>query len=153
MNIGVLSDTHNFLDPQIAQRFAGVDRILHAGDVGNLSILSELETLAPVTAVSGNTDIGLPLPETAIVKLAGRKFLLRHIVHPPALTDELKDRLAREQPDAVIFGHTHQPFCQMLDGILFLNPGFAGRPKYGWERRVAILHCTANEIRAEFLTL
>ncbi len=87
MKIGVISDTHNFLDPKVADLFAGVEHILHAGDVGNWPILSELETIAPVTAVYGNTDMGLPLKETEVVELAGWKFLVHHIVNPLAPTD------------------------------------------------------------------
>lgn len=153
MKIGAISDTHNFLDPNIAELFAGVGHILHAGDVGNLPILSELEGIAPVTAVYGNTDMGLPLKETEVIFLAGRKFLVHHIVNPFAQAEKLKDRIARERPDVVVFGHTHQRFCETIDGVLFFNPGYAGRPKFNTERSAAILHCDEQEIRAEFLPI
>lgn len=153
MNIGVISDTHNFLDPKVADLFAGVEHILHAGDVGNLPIISELEGIAPVTAVYGNTDTGLPLKETEIIELAGRKFLIHHIVNPLSLTDWLKDRIARERPDAVVFGHTHRIFCEKIGGVLYFNPGSAGKPKFGLGRTVAILHCDEKEIRHEFVSL
>jgi putative phosphoesterase len=153
MKIGVISDTHNFLDPKVTELFAGVEHILHAGDVGNFPILSELEAIAPVTAVSGNTDLGLPLQETEVIVLAGRKFLVHHIVHPFALTDKLKDRITRERPDVVVFGHTHRTFCETVGGVLYFNPGSAGKPKFGLGRSVAILHCDAKEIRPEFLPL
>ena len=153
MNIGVLSDTHNFLDPKFAELFAGVSRILHAGDVGNASIIHELEAIAPVTAVYGNTDMNLPLKETEFVELAGRKFLVHHIVNPFAPVERLKDRIARERPDVVVFGHTHKQFRETVGGILFFNPGYAGRPKFNTERSAAILHCGEKEILAEFLPL
>ncbi len=153
MKIGVISDTHNFLDPKVAEWFAGAGHILHAGDVGNLPIISELETIAPVTAVYGNTDTDLPLKETEVVVLAGRKFLIHHIVNPLALTDGLKDRLARERPDVVVFGHTHQTFCQTIGGVFYFNPGSAGKPKFGLGRTAAILHCDGKEIRHEFIPL
>ena len=82
MKIGVISDTHNFLDPKIAELFSGVGHILHAGDIGNTSIISELEEIAPVTAVYGNTDMGLPFEETEGIELGTRKFLIHHIVNP-----------------------------------------------------------------------
>jgi putative phosphoesterase len=153
MNIGVISDTHNFLDPQFAELFAGVSHILHAGDVGNASIIHELEAIAPVTAVYGNTDMNLPFKETEVIELAARKFLVRHIVNPFAPAERLKDRLARERPDVVIFGHTHRQFCETIGGIVFFNPGYAGRPKFNTERSAAILDCGGKAIRAEFLPL
>jgi putative phosphoesterase len=153
MKIGVISDTHNFLDPKVFKLFLGVEHILHAGDIGSVPIISELEKIAPVTAVLGNNDGGLPFQETEIIELADKKFLVHHIVFPPAPSEKLKARIARERPDAVIFGHTHKRFCQTIDGILFFNPGYSGKPKFGVERSVAILHCVESEIRAEYLSL
>ena len=153
MRIGVISDTHGFLDPQIPGLFAGVDHILHGGDIGMAALILELEMIAPVTAVLGNTDSGLHFKETEIVQLAGRKFLLQHIVNPHAPGDRLQTLLARERPDVAMFGHTHQQFCQAIGGTLFLNPGYAGKPKFGQERSVAVLHCDGTEIRPEFLPL
>ena len=153
MKIGVISDTHNFLDPTFTELFAGVSHILHAGDVGNASIIHELEAIAPVTAVYGNTDMNLPFKETEIVELAGRKFLVHHIVNPFAPAERLKDFIARERPDVVVFGHTHKQFCETIGGILFFNPGYAGRPKFNTERSAAILDCSEKEIRAEFLPM
>jgi putative phosphoesterase len=151
VKIGVISDTHDFFDPKIPGLFAGVEHILHAGDIGSAFITFELEQIAPVTAVAGNTDTDLPFKETEIVELAARKFLVHHIVNPHAPADRIKNRIAREHPDAVVFGHTHQPFCEMLGGILFFNPGYAGRARFGLERSVAVLHCDEREIRAEQL--
>jgi putative phosphoesterase len=153
VKIGVISDTHNFLDPRIAKMIDGVEHILHAGDVGDATIIAELEAIAPVIAVYGNTDMGLPLKETEGVELAGRKFLVHHITNPFALSDKLKERIARARPDVVVFGHTHKQFCQTIGGILFFNPGYAGKHKFGLERSVAIFHCDEKEIRTEFLAL
>jgi uncharacterized protein len=153
VKIGVISDTHGFLDPKVAGLFAGVEHILHAGDIGDAFIPFELAQIAPVTAILGNTDADLPFKETEIVGLAGRKFLLHHIVNPHAPADKIKHRIAREHPDIVVFGHTHQPFCETIGGILFFNPGYAGKPKFGAERSVAVLHCDEREIRAEPLKL
>jgi uncharacterized protein len=151
VKIGVISDTHDFFDPKIPGLFAGVEHILHAGDIGSAFITFELEQIAPVTAVAGNTDTDLPFKETEIVKLAARKFFVHHIVNPYSPADRIKNRIAREHPDAVVFGHTHQPFCEMIGGILFFNPGYAGRARFGMERSVAVLHCDEREIRAEQL--
>jgi putative phosphoesterase len=153
MKLGVISDTHNFLDPKIHGLFAGVGHILHAGDIGNAIIISELEEIAPVTAVYGNTDMGLPFKETEIIVLAGRKFLIHHIVNPLAPGERVRERIAREQPRAVVFGHTHRTFCETIGGVLYFNPGSAGKPKFGLGRTAAILHCDEKEIRTEFLAL
>ena len=153
MKIGVISDTHGYLDPRVGKLFAGVGHILHAGDVGPHSLLLELEAIAPVTAVLGNTDTWLQLKLTESTELSGRKFLVHHIVNPHALTDDLKDRIGRERPDVVVFGHTHQPFCQTIGGTLFFNPGYAGKQRFSLERSAAILHCGGKQIRSKFLKL
>jgi hypothetical protein len=154
MTIGVLSDTHNFLDPKIPRLFAGVHHILHAGDIGLPSLLLELRRIAPVTSVSGNTDdpaFHFRLIET--VDLEGRTFLLQHIVNPYNPSDSLKARIARGRPAAIVFGHSHMPFCQTLGGILFLNPGYCGKSRFGLRRTLAILHSGPQGIRPEFLPL
>jgi putative phosphoesterase len=153
VKIGVISDTHGFLDPQIKRIFTGVDHILHAGDVGDAFITFELEQIAPVTVVLGNTDLGLTFKETEVVALAEKKFLVHHIVNPRALHDKLQARLARERPDAVIFGHTHKKFAETVNGVFFFNPGYAGKPKFGTERSVAFLHADGNGFRHEFVAL
>ena len=150
MKIGLISDTHGLLDPRVPQLFAGVEHILHAGDVGKMQVLFDLEQIAPVTAVLGNVDAGLPLRDTELVTLGGCKFLLHHIVEPRALNELLQRRIAREQPHAVVFGHTHKPFYETVSGRLFINPGSAGRPRFHLPRSVAILHCEKREIRVEF---
>jgi len=154
MRIGVISDTHNYFDPRIPQLFAGVDHILHGGDIGLPAIILALEQIAPVTAVAGNTDDpGFHYRLTEVVELASRKFLLQHIVNPQSLADPIKARIARERPDVVVFGHTHKPFRQTIQGALFFNPGYAGNSRFGMERSVAILHCSEKGIRAEYLKL
>lgn len=153
MKIGVISDTHGFLDPRVEKIFAGVDHILHAGDIGYASIILELQFVAPVTAVLGNTDsdIGFRLTET--VEVAHKKFLVHHIVSPRDLPETVAARIAKDRPDAVVFGHTHKKFAEVVNGILFFNPGYAGKPKFGAERSVAILHLDGQEIRPEFIGL
>ena len=154
MKIGVISDTHNFLDPKIPESFAGVGHILHAGDIGSPGILAELELVAPVTAVAGNTDDpALCYAPSKTIVIAGRKFFIQHIVHPQDLAERRQRHFAGQRPDAVIFGHTHKAFCETIDGVLFVNPGSAGKPRFGAERSAAILHCDGQGMRAEFLSL
>jgi len=152
--IGVISDTHNFLDPKISDLFAGVDHILHGGDIGMPSLVLELQLIAPVTAVLGNTDdAGMAFREIEVVDLARRKFLVHHIVNPRAPAEGIKSRIEREKPDVVVFGHSHKPFCETIGGTLYFNPGYAGNSRFGMERSVAILHCSEKEVRPEFLKL
>jgi len=153
MKIGVISDTHGFLDPAVEKVFKGVKHILHAGDVGDPMIPLELQFVAPVTTVLGNNDLGMTFRETEVVTVANKKFLIHHIVNPFALTEKLLLRIKRERPDAVIFGHTHKRFCELVDGILFFNPGYSGAAKFGTDRSVAILTVDERGITPEFVTL
>lgn len=151
MIIGVVSDTHNFFDPNLRLLLEGTHHILHAGDIGQPHIIVELEQFAPVTAVGGNTDDGgWHYYDTRIVELGGRKFLVHHIVDPRAPGDRLEELIARERPDVIVFGHSHKPFCERIGGILYFNPGYAGKSRFNLPRSMALLHCTASGIRAEY---
>ena len=151
--IGVISDTHDFLDPRVKELFADVDHILHAGDIGTVWITFQLEQIAPVTAVLGNTDMGLHFKETELIELAGKRFLVHHIVNPQSLDEKLQRRIAKAKPDVVVFGHTHKAYDQPVSGTRYFNPGYAGRPKSGQSRSVAIFHCDDTGIRAEVIPL
>jgi putative phosphoesterase len=154
VKIGVISDTHNFLDPRVPKLFEGVDHILHGGDVGMPGLIVQLEQVAPVTAVLGNTDDPshrYRLTET--IELGGRKFLIHHIVNPRAPDEALERRLKRENAAVVVFGHTHKPFCEQIEDVLFFNPGYAGRSRFGMERSIAILHCDDKTIQSQYFKL
>ena len=151
--VGVLSDTHGFLDPRIPELFAGVDHILHGGDIGFPSLILELEEVAPVTAVLGNSDTSLNFRETEMAQLDGRKFLVHHIVDPAAPVERLRRRIIRENPDVVVFGHTHKRFCETIGQTLYFNPGYAGKRRFGQMRSIAILHCDDRGITAEYIEL
>lgn len=149
MKIGVISDTHGFLDPRIPQLFKDVDHILHGGDVGSPVVLLELENIAPVTAVLGNVDVGMPLRLTEIVELGGRKFLLHHIVEPRNLGHNLTEAIGRARPDVVVFGHTHKPFSETLNEILFFNPGYTGKQRFNLPRTAALIHIENGKLRTQ----
>jgi len=153
MKIGVISDTHGYLDPKIPELFAGVDHILHGGDIGLPWLILELEQIAPVTAVLGNNDVGLDFRETELAELDGRKFLLHHIVDPRKPADAIQRLIIREGPDVVVFGHTHKPYSETIGRTLYFNPGYAGKPRFNLSRSVALLHSDAKGVRPEFLQL
>lgn len=119
MKIGILSDTHGLLRPEVFPALDGVEHILHAGDVGDPDILLALNALAPVTAVHGNTDgweLRSRLPESNSVELLGLRFTVVHGHLPSHGTTP--ERLSRAFPgsDVVVFGHTHQPFLAQREG-------------------------------------
>ena len=154
MRLGIISDTHDFLDPQVPDLFAGVDHILHGGDIGRPRVILELEAIAPVTAVLGNNDSdGSRFRETEVVTLGDLKFLVHHIVNPREPADSIRDRISRVRPDVIVFGHTHKPFCETIGRTLYFNPGYAGKQRFNLARSVAILHSDTNGIRPEFLEL
>ena len=139
--IGVIADTHGLFDPAIRRHFKGVDHILHAGDIGNRSVIEQLEKIAPVTAVSGNVDDGqCGSPSETVIKLAGRRIALRHILFEGGkLTKDGQAFLDRERPDICVFGHTHQPKVEWLGKTLLFNPGSAGPKRFKLPRGVGIL--------------
>lgn len=155
LKIGVISDTHGHLDPRVTEIFtqADVDHIIHAGDIGLPYLILDLEDIAPVTAVLGNNDAGLNFKETELLTLRDRKFLVHHIIDPKAPHDKIKRKIIRENPDVVIFGHSHKPFCETIGNTLYFNPGYAGKPRLAMERSVAVLLCDDSGITAEFTTL
>ncbi len=153
MKLGLISDTHGFLDPRLPKIFQGVDHILHAGDIGPDHLIAQLKSIAPVTAVLGNNDHSPCFPLTQLFVSGEWKCLVHHIVTPQALTEELRARIARDQPDVVVFGHSHQPFEQRLHGVLFVNPGYAGKPRFGQARSVAVLESRGRKLETRFVRL
>lgn len=153
MKLGLISDTHGFLDSRLPRIFRGVDHILHAGDIGPDFLIAQLESIAPTTAVLGNNDDSTWVPLTQVKLLGDLKFLIHHIVTPRELNTELKSRIAAEKPDVVMFGHSHQRFDQIIGGIRFINPGYAGKPRFGMERSVAVLELSGRKMDLRFVTL
>jgi uncharacterized protein len=142
VRLGIISDTHGLLRPEVHDVFAKVDRILHAGDVGDESILEELQMLAPVTAVHGNTDgwtMRKRLPDVADVRIDGFRFIVTH-----------GDRFGSPQPgdlktawpeaDVIVYGHTHRPLItDHSDFSVTINPGSAGPKRFDLPITVAVM--------------
>jgi putative phosphoesterase len=151
LKIGVISDTHGLLRPEVAPALAGVERILHLGDVGKFSILAELEKIAPVTAIRGNVDREGPcseLPETEVALIADRYVYMLHDLNTLHL-DPAAGRFA-----AVLSGHTHVPNFYTRKGVLYLNPGSCGPRRFQLPITIALLTVTdAGEFDAKIVPL
>ena len=143
IRIGVIADTHGRFDPVVRRHFKGVDYILHAGDIGDRSVIEQLEQIAPVTAVSGNIDNNdeqSGFPAEAVIELAGLRVAIRHILYESGkLTKDGRAFLDCEQPDICIFGHTHQPKAEWFGKTLLFNPGSAGPKRFKLPRCLGIL--------------
>ncbi len=143
MRLGVISDTHGLLRPEVFDVFAAVDHIFHAGDVGNLDIIAELEALAPVTAVFGNTDgadIRAKLPRVATVELDGFNIAMTHGDQFGRGVPAEALHAAYPEADILIHGHTHRPLLTLVDVVVTLmNPGGAGPRRFDIPASVGIL--------------
>jgi len=149
MRIGVISDTHGLLRPEVQRAFAGVDHILHSGDIGGEEVLEGLRALAPVTACAGNVD-GFrcgAAGASSRVTLAGTRFLLMHI------RDEAEEEVRREPAEVVIFGHSHVPFDQRIAGVWWFNPGSAGPRRFTLPVCVGLLEQVRGKWRARHVAL
>lgn len=141
MRVGLVSDTHGRLPREVLAEMTGVDRIIHAGDIGPYSLLLELERIAPVTAVCGNTDrseICDRVPDVAELDLMGYRVA---VMHGHQLGTPTPARLRAALPDArvIVYGHTHQPRVDREEGVLLVNPGSASVPRLGSSPSVGIL--------------
>jgi len=148
--LGVISDTHGLLRPEAAAALAGVERIVHAGDIGSPDVLAALGRLAPVTAVRGNNDRGdwaAGLADTEVVEVGGVSLYVLHDLHEL----DLDPRAAGFA--AIIAGHSHQPRLEERDGVLYLNPGSAGPRRFKLPISLARLTIADARVRAELVTL
>jgi putative phosphoesterase len=148
--LGVISDTHGLVRPEALRALAGVERIVHAGDIGTPEVLEVLERVAPVTAVRGNNDRGAwakAIPETDVLELGGVSLYLLHDLHEL----DLEPRAAGFA--AVISGHSHQPKLEERDGVLYLNPGSAGPRRFKLPISLATLTIAKKRVRAQLVTL
>lgn len=156
MRVGIVSDTHGKLHPEMLRHFRDVDHILHAGDIGGESILEALRELAPVTAVAGNID-GFhcgDAGEFARVTLGGRAFLLTHILpRPRNPAASVRAELARERGDVVVFGHSHLPHSEVVDGVHYFNPASAGPRRFDYPVAIGMFEKRGKVWRSRHLAL
>ena len=155
--IGVISDTHGQFDPKISSVFKGVSHILHAGDIGGLRVLHQLEQIAPVTAVSGNVDEGNVPPGVdaeKTLRLCGLRIFMIHILgDPQRLARRLQQRVDLVQPDVVVFGHSHKPLIEKHGRVLYFNPGSAGPKRFSLPRSLGLLRVQQGKPHCELIYL
>ncbi len=146
MRVGVISDTHGLLRPEAEAALAGVAHIIHAGDIGNPEIVPRLRKIAPVTAIRGNVDAqawALAFAETADVTLKGRAI---HVLHDLGALDFDP---AADGVSVVISGHSHRPKVERLGGVLYLNPGSAGRRRFSLPVTLATMEVAGDAVAAQ----
>lgn len=139
MRIGIIADTHGLLRPEAVEALRGVDAIVHAGDVGGAHVLDGLRALAPVTYVEGNNDDG-DGTDIMRVTIGGLRILLTHILPRPHKPDRrVLDSLRAKPADLVIFGHSHLPHDEVIDGIRYFNPASAGPRRFDYPVSIGII--------------
>jgi putative phosphoesterase len=143
--IGIISDTHGLLRPEAKRGLAGVNHIIHAGDIGRPEIVDALRRIAPVTAVRGNVDRGewaRQYADTKLVRLAGKSIYVLH---------DLKALQADPGAgiDVIVSGHSHVPKVDTVGGVLYLNPGSAGPRRFKLPITLATLEVTPEGMRPE----
>jgi len=144
MKIGVISDTHGLLRPEACQRLAGVDHILHAGDIGRPEVIAALCQVAPTTAIRGNIDIGGwadRFPHTARLTLGGQSILVLHDLNTLDLDP------AAAGIGVVVSGHSHRPKITTAGSVLYLNPGSAGPRRFSLPIALATLEIVGDALQ------
>jgi uncharacterized protein len=156
IRIGVIADTHGLFDPAIARHFRGVDHILHAGDIGRLSVIEQLRAIAPVTAVSGNVDKyeKSGFPRQAVIRRSGVTIAVRHVLYEKGkLTKDARIWLDREQPDVCVFGHSHRPTIERYGATTLFNPGSAGPRRFSLPRGIGLLTVSQGKAKPSLVRL
>jgi putative phosphoesterase len=150
MRIGLISDTHGLLRPEALDYLAGSDHIVHGGDIGNPEILDRLAAIAPLTVVRGNNDGAAwadAIPDTARLALGGVSVYVIHDVKALAIDP------AAAGVRVVVSGHSHKPACVERGGVLYVNPGSAGRRRFSLPIAAGELMVEDGRVTARLVTL
>ena len=148
--IGVISDTHGLLRPEVAGAFEGVCLILHAGDIGTADVINELRSIAPVVAVRGNNDRGAwarAIPDTEVAQVGDVRIYLVHDIEDMDFNPEAR------RIQIVICGHSHKPSVEDRNGVLFVNPGSAGPRRFKLPTTVGRLTIHGSAMNGEIIDL
>ena len=157
MLVGVVSDTHGYFNPRVAELLQGVDHIFHAGDIGDAGIIDQLSSIATVTTVRGNNDKVGPsslYPKEVTLEIGARTVYITHQVKVPKTPGEAThQRYTDAGIDVVVYGHSHIGFQKTLGSVLFFNPGAAGKPRFKLISTVGRLEITADAIIGTIIPL
>ena len=157
MLLGVISDTHGYLNPQVPELLRGVEHILHAGDIGDTGIIDALSPIAPVTAVRGNNDRTGPAsfyPEEVTLELSGLIIFLTHQVNVPKVVGDPRMKPCLDASvDVVVFGHSHIALQRRLGPVLFFNPGAAGKRRFKLIPAIGTLSLEEGEVQGTIYQL
>ena len=148
--VGIISDTHGLLRPEAAKLLKGVNIIIHAGDIGGVEIVSMLKQIAPTKAIHGNVDNEKwadNFPETLELKILKKNIFVVHNVK------DFKFKPEENKYDVIISGHSHKPSIKKENGILYLNPGSAGKRRFNLPITIAKLKIVGDEISARIIDL
>ncbi len=148
--VGVISDTHGRLPKSILTVFKDIDLIIHAGDIGKQEILESLEQIAPIVGIRGNMDMGnwaCHLPEKEVIKVSQISLC---VIHDVTKTDLIPNS---NRCQVVISGHTHRPMLEKHREVLFLNPGSAVQPRYGYPASVGLLRINGKSVKAQLIEI
>ena len=146
--IGIISDTHGLLRPEVLEVLEMCDYIIHGGDINKAEVLEELNRIAPVYVVRGNNDKAQwaeELPEELYFEIADMKFYMVH--NKKCIPEKLS------QESAVIFGHSHKYFCEEKDGVLWLNPGSCGKRRFDQQITMAVMEIHDGRYMVEKIEL
>ena len=145
LRIGVIADTHGVLHPLVTELFAGMNHVIHAGDVGGAHVLRSLRELAPVTHVDGNNDDATG-EDIVRFDVDGLRVLLTHILPRPRQPASRVVASLRQQPaDLVVFGHSHLPHHEIIDGVTYFNPASAGPRRFDYPVSVGVIEKRATK--------
>lgn len=148
--IGVISDTHSLLRPQAIEALQGAELILHAGDIGSIEVIDRLKDVAPVVAVRGNIDKDAwakQFPLTALATIEGLRIYVLHNIQ------EINLDPASSGYDIVVSGHSHKASIQNKSGVLYLNPGSAGKRRFKLPITLAKIEVSTNGVVAQIIEL
>ena len=148
--IGVISDTHGLVRPQVLEILKGLELIVHAGDIGNADVLKTLESIAPVIAVRGNNDRGSWAERIPLTNVVEHRSYFLYVLHE---LDHLDVDPVVSEMSAVIFGHSHRASVEQRRNVLFLNPGSAGPRRFSVPVTVARLHMTDTGLTPEIIAI
>lgn len=154
MLLGLISDTHGLIRPEALAALHGVELILHAGDVGTPAVLRELQGIASVHAVFGNTDDpALGLPQRVNLTLGGMRIHVSHGHETGRPTPHSLAHRYSADADVIVYGHTHKPLIETLGTTLIVNPGAAGPRRFNLQPSVGLLRIEGGQAVAEIIEL